>query len=184
MSIKYFDVKNDDYSIVYYGYHAIGKIKSLYSSFIQNGFEANEIIKDVYLGNIDSCYDRENLKKLGITHIISVISGFSPPYPDDFEYLVINALDTTNTNLKDHFEVCSSFIDNALNKYGGKVLIHCMAGKSRSATILAAYIIKHYGTDTNNALKSIKIKRNIIEPNSYFIEQLNEYHKELYSCFN
>jgi protein-tyrosine phosphatase len=55
-----------------------------------------------------------------------------------------------------------------------------MAGRSRSVTILAAYIIKITGMDVETTLSTIKAKRNIIEPNEYFISQLEEYYKELY----
>jgi len=180
MIIKKYNAPTTDYNIIYYSSYGINKIKSLITYSIGGKFEANEIIKDIYLGNIDSCYDHNELKKIGITHIISVIEGFNPPYPEDFNYFVINALDTLNTELKDCFKISNKFIDDALNN-NGKVLIHCMAGRSRSVTILGAYIIKNFGTDVKNAIGSIKSKRDIIEPNENFINQLEEYYKNLYS---
>ena len=137
----------------------------------------------MYLGSINSVYDIDRLKELGITHIISVIAGFTPPYTEDFNYLVLNAMDTTNTDLSKHFDYTNSFIDEAFNS-GSKILIHCMAGRSRSATILAAYIIHKFGIDYENTIRSIKSKRCIVEPNSYFVEQLNEYYKNLYTKDN
>ena len=59
-----------------------------YYGYNTNVFEANEILNGIYLGNINSVYDIERLKSIGITHIISVIGGFVPPYPVDFNYLV------------------------------------------------------------------------------------------------
>ena len=179
MSIKTYNAPTTDYSIIYYGSYGVNKIKSLFTYSFGGKFEANEIIKDIYLGNIDSCYDYDELKKLKITHIISVIEGFEPTYPDKFNYFVINALDTLNTELKDCFELTNKFIDDALNN-NGKVLIHCMAGRSRSATILGAYLIKNFGVDVKNAIASIKVRREIIEPNENFVNQLDNYYKELY----
>lgn len=179
MSIKSYDVKTTDYNIIYYSSCAINKVKSLISYASNRVFEANKIIEGVYLGGIDSVYDKDELKKLGIKSIISVIAGFEPPYPEDFNYVVLNALDTVNTDLKDFFSMTNDFIDDSLDN-DEKVLIHCMAGRSRSVTILAAYIIKITGMDVETTLDTIKAKRNIIEPNEYFVKQLEEYRKELY----
>ena len=59
-----------------------------------------------------------------------------------------------------------------------------MAGRSRSVTILAAYLIKTYALDVKNTLASIKSKREIIEPNENFVNQLKEYYKKLYKFKN
>ena len=59
------------------------------------------------------------------------------------------------------------------------ILIHCQAGRSRSVTILAAYIIKTFGLDVKTTIDIIKNKRNIIEPNKYFINQLERYYNSL-----
>ena len=182
MSIRIYDVKTDDYSLFYYGSYTLSKIKSLFTYSIGGDFEAQKIIDGVYLGNINSVYDYEEMKKLGITHIISVVAGF---YPSDksFNYLILNALDTENTNLSEYFEICNNYIDEVLEN-NNKILIHCMAGKSRSVTILCAYIIKKFGMNVENSLKSIKYKRDIIEPNQGFLKQLKEYYNYLYSCNN
>lgn len=179
MSIKSYDVKTTDYNIIYYSSCAINKVKSLISYASNRVFEANKIIEGIYLGGIDSVYDKDELKKLGIKNIISVIAGFEAPYPEDFNYVVLNALDTVNTDLKEFFSMTNDFIDDSLDN-DEKVLIHCMAGRSRSVTILAAYIIKITGMDVETTLDTIKAKRNIIEPNEYFVKQLEEYRKELY----
>ena len=181
MSIQVYDVKTNDYSLFYYGSYTVSKIKSLFTYSIGGRFEAQKIINGLYLGNINSVYDHEEMKKLGITHVISVIAGFYPYLSEDnkFNYLILNALDTENTNLMDYFEICNDYIDQALEN-NNKVLIHCMAGKSRSVTILCAYIIKKFGMNVKNCLKSIKNKRDIIEPNQGFIKQLEEYYNYLY----
>ena len=40
-----------------------------------------------------------------------------------------------------HFPETISFIENALEKPGNKVLIHCLEGKSRSSTFTLAYMM-------------------------------------------
>ena len=103
------------------------------------------------------------------------MAGFVPPFPEDFQYLVINALDNENNDLSEIFKFSNEFIENALDN-NGKVLIHCMAGRSRSATILMAYLIDTIGMDVDNILLVVQNKRNIVQPNSAFMTQLKQYH--------
>lgn len=179
---RYINIDSTDYSIVHYTFDIYTKANCLLKYYSPNKdiFEANEITDYLYLGNINSVYDFNKLKSLGITHIISVIEGFIPPYPNDFNYLVINALDTLNTNLFDSFETSNDFIDDAVMN-NSKVLIHCQAGRSRSVTILSAYMIKTFGFDVDTTLNLIKNKRPIIEPNQYFISQLKRYYNDMFN---
>jgi hypothetical protein len=175
--VMYKDVNMSDNSLVYYSFYAYNMIVSKYFQNIKNDFEADEIIPGVFLGSINSSYDLDVLKSKGITHIISVILGYVPAYPDDFKYLIINALDNENNSISDVFQSCNNFINHALFEENGKVLIHCMAGRSRSATILSAYIIDTYGMNVDNVLNLLRSKRKIVEPNSSFIKQLDDYYK-------
>ena len=179
MSVEQHDVKTTDNNITYYTYSLLNKIRGNISYYYSYNFEADKIIDGIYLGSIDSVYDEKELHKLGITHIISAIAGFIPPYPDKFNYLVVNALDSLNTDLSDKFDLCNDFIENALEN-NGTILIHCIAGRSRSVALLAAYIIYKFGLDTDNAILAIKNKRNIIEPNQTFRKQLYQYYNKLF----
>ena len=65
---------------------------------------------------------------------------------------------------------------------GGKVLLHCVAGISRSATICIAYLMKHGGFNLLEAYNYTKMKRPIIKPNCGFFRQLIQYEKVLYGA--
>jgi hypothetical protein len=179
--IKYVNSETTDYSVVKLTYNLYTKANCLlkYYSDNDNKFEADEILNGVYLGSINSVFDSKKLKELGITHIISIINGFIPPFPNDFNYLVIDAIDNINTNLTNTFNDSNNFIDDVFNS-NGKVLIHCQAGRSRSVTILTAYMIRTFGIHPDVCLKIIKNKRSIIEPNVFFLIQLNEYYNLIY----
>lgn len=137
-------------------------------------FEANEILNGMYIGSLQSTYDLKSMNSLGITHIVVALPGYSPTFPHLFDYLVIGALDSTYTNLSDSFNIASDFIQKAFD-CGGKVLIACMAGRSRSATIAAAYLIKTFGLNSSTAIDFVKKSRCIIDLNSGFEKQLRSY---------
>jgi protein-tyrosine phosphatase len=173
--------ESDDFKIIRYCHNLYTKANCKARTILDNEniFEADEILNGLYIGNILSVYDKTRLQDIGITHIISVIEGFVPPYPDDFNYLVINALDNESTKIIKNFESSTSFINDAFENEG-KVLVHCMAGRSRSVTIVAAYIIDRFGINAKTTLQIIKSRRPIIEPNSFFTKQLEYYYDSLY----
>jgi len=139
---------------------------------------------NIYVSNYSTSTNLELLQGLGITHIISVIPSFNPPFPDKFKYLHIEAYDDEWQDMTSFFKETNTFIENCLVN-NGKVLIHCMVGRSRSMTIFLSFLInmirgkcqsfdynsiKIIGNDTksnliehNNLSKNSKIKRNNID---------------------
>lgn len=55
------------------------------------------------------------------------------------------------------------------------ILVHCMAGISRSVSVVTYYFMKKYYIDYNTAFIFIKNKRNVANPNESFREQLKQY---------
>lgn len=64
-------------------------------------------------------------------------------------------------------------------KKDGKVLVHCRAGISRSATICIAYLMVHNSLTLDQAFDFIREKRKIISPNMNFMQQLFEFERML-----
>merc|ERR1712054_230256 len=59
---------------------------------------------------------------------------------------------------------------------GGGVFVHCAMGKSRSATVVCAYLMRRYGITSDQALSQIREARPLCEPNEGFWKQLELYH--------
>ncbi|KAG8093535.1 hypothetical protein GUJ93_ZPchr0012g19683 [Zizania palustris] len=78
--------------------------------------------------------------------------------------------DTEEENLLDHLEPCLDFIDDG--RKAGKVLVHCFAAVSRSATIVTAYLMRTEQKSMEDALESLKEVNESICPNDGFLEQL------------
>ena len=137
-----------------------------------------EIIPHLFLGSIGSASNLKNLENSKITHILCCGSGIKNYFPDKFKYYNIPLLDSDKEDIKKYFGNSYDFIDNAI-KNNGNVLVHCHAGISRSSTILIAYIMKSQKMSLDKVLDLIKSKREQVNPNAGFMQQLKEYEKEL-----
>ena len=100
-------------------------------------------------------------------------------FPDRFTYKHVTVADTPETDITASFNTCFSFIDEA-RRAGGCVLVHCMAGVSRSATVVMGYLMKSQGMTFDAAFKHVKQCRPCICPNDGFRKQLQSYEKSLH----
>lgn len=120
------------------------------------------------------------LDKLDVKFIINI----APELPDtplsDTKpmYLRVNALDRPDVDLKCHFDEVADMIEE-VHQLGGKSLVHCVAGVSRSASLCLAYLMKHRGMSLREAFYHVKAIRPQIRPNSGFFQQLRVYEEEL-----
>ena len=95
------------------------------------------------------------------------------------EFYGIEALDIAVFPLFEHFHTATDFIDQALRD-GGKVLVHCGEGISRSSTLVLAYLMIKRGFRVQDAVRQVVKHRNIL-PNQGFLLQLCQLHDHLQS---
>ena len=93
---------------------------------------------------------------------------------DNFIHKVIGIPDVFTENIIQYFGECLLFMED--NK---KVLVHCMAGASRSATIIIAYLMWKNQLDFTEAVTLLEQIRPIISPNYGFVRQLQMFEKLL-----
>ena len=137
----------------------------------------NQIDKNIYLGGILPTQDPEFLKKIDIIIDMVDYHGLhTPKYPPRILYYHFPIDDLSNQNIRQYFDKTYKLIDYAVTN-NKNIYIHCMAGISRSSTILIAYYMKKYCIPLNQAMKMVSDRRNIIQPNPGFIEQLKDYEK-------
>lgn len=99
-----------------------------------------------------------------------------------FHYLTINVLDDKRSSLMPYFLSVIQFIEQA-RAHNAKVLVHCVAGISRSPTLILAYQIfenfllqksyhvQFYGNQ-QNLYSELQSKRDIIAPEMIFMSNL------------
>lgn len=145
---------------------------------LADNVDFNLVYPNVYIGNYSTSTNLELLTGLGITHILSVIPSFNPPFPEKFTYLHIPAYDDESQNLEGHFDNSVAFIHDVLQQ-GGKILIHCMVGRSRSVSMFIAFLISilqgdfdqscidtTIGADVSNEIEFRKFNRHIMQSQS------------------
>lgn len=133
----------------------------------------NKVLPGLYLGNFRDAKDREQLTKNNITHILSIHDN-AQPVLEDLVYKCIHAADSPDQELSGYFQESIDFIHNCrINN--GACLVHCMAGISRSTSIVAAYIMAVTQLNWKDALKAIKCCRSIANPNYGFQRQLQDF---------
>ena len=138
-----------------------------------------EIIDKIFLGSYSNAKDIEELEKNNIKYILNCASECKNIFEDKIKYLKLEIIDQNDFPIQDYFEKGSQFIHDSLNNENGNILVHCMQGKSRSTTILMAYLIKYKQENTNSAYKIIKAKRRLAMPNLGFMYKLREFEKKI-----
>ena len=138
--------------------------------------DIDEIIENLYLGNFSASENIQQLKDLGIKKDLSVIDfNDFPNYKDEnIIHKSVEVSDFDHQNIIQYFGECLNFI-----KGEEKILVHCMAGASRSATIVIAYLMWIEKMKFDDALNFVNSKRPIVDPNDGFREQLKIFEKLL-----
>ena len=129
------------------------------------------------------------LNHLNITHIINVTTKAPNKYKNNknLKYLNIKVEDyiilgTNNmkNKLLNQFNNIYNFIINSFNN-NGKVLIHCMAGVSKSSTCIISFLMKYLNKSLYNSYIYVYKCRPQIQPNGTFFKELIEYEKILFN---
>ncbi|XP_077580358.1 dual specificity protein phosphatase 22-B [Stigmatopora nigra] len=133
----------------------------------------NKVLPDLYLGNYRDARDREQLARNNITHILSIHDN-AAPILQEMTYLCISAADLPTQNLSQYFKKSIIFMHESRLK-GEGCLVHCLAGVSRSVTLVVAYIMTVTGMGWKEALAAVRMVRPSAGPNLGFQHQLQEF---------
>ncbi|XP_017268247.1 dual specificity protein phosphatase 13-like [Kryptolebias marmoratus] len=144
----------------------------------------DEVWTNLYIGNVAVAQNRKTLHKLGITHVLNAAHskqgsiGDQSFYGNSCVYFGIPAEDSDHFDLSQHFKSAADFIHKGLKSTDGKVLVHCIMGVSRSATLVLAYLMMRKHLSLKDALRHVVQKRAIF-PNRNFLSQLLKMDEQL-----
>ena len=135
----------------------------------------DHIIDNIYLGDFRTADNIDILKEYNITHIINCPFNLPNKYPEQITYKRLELRDETDQPIIEKLEEAYQFIKENKDK---NIFVHCVFGKSRSASVVIFYIMKEKKLNFNEAKNFVKNIRQIVEPNSGFENELNRYYEE------
>ncbi|KAI7811448.1 serine/threonine/tyrosine-interacting-like protein 2 [Triplophysa rosa] len=144
----------------------------------------DEVWPNVFISEKSVAVNKARLKRLGITHVVNAAHGTGVYTGQTFyqnmnvSYMGIEIDDFSESDMSPHFRSCAEFLDDALLTHRGKVLVNSMMGVSRSAVLVAAYLMIFQNMSVMEALLEIRKKR-AINPNEGFLKQLRRLNETL-----
>ncbi len=169
--------------------------KSIYNHIINIFLYPTNIIDNIYLGNGYNASNYSVIRDYDIKYIVNVTNEI-PNYYEyniisnnindentllcstnnlDIKYLTIPIHDNSENFIYPYINQALEFIEEAQSNNDGNILIHCYMGSSRSASITLAYLIYKYNFTLNKGLKYLKKKRDIVNINMNFINDIKKY---------
>lgn len=164
------------------GEKSSNKIKSASIGFLRfHGLGLTRILPRLYLSGEDAVKSKSNLKSNGITHILNLTTNVENLFEPELNYKKIRVNDVSNEDMTHCFDQSIEFIQKAFEENEtNRVLVHCNAGVSRSASVVIAYLLKtgQYSS-FEQAYEFLRAARPAVSPNPGFIRQLKEFESRI-----
>lgn len=166
----------------YIGRHATehGLIEHEMDLILGNGKKG---VPSLYLGSVDALRDPEALQ-----HIDAVVSALGENYDntsirravgENRHHLRVTLWDEDDADISQYFQPVAEWISKQL-KQNRHVLVHCVAGHSRSTSLLIYYMLRYGGfRSVDEALSYIQQRRPTAHPNLGFMQQLYQAEREM-----
>ncbi len=176
-------------SIIDYYYNDYQKVERIYPH--QGGlflnmynltYEPTHIVDNIYLGNAYNASNYSCLYEKNIKLVINITEEIPNYYSDesDIDYYNVTIKDLNNNHISDYLTVTIKKIHNFYTnskETEQNILVHCFMGSSRSATIVVAYLAKYHNMSIDQAIQYCKDKRDLVNINTTFYNDLKEWYK-------
>lgn len=144
--------------------------------YVEGRLFPSHIDERVFLSNYGVASNVDVISLLGITHVINCTIDCPFAELDTISTLRVPVIDDQDQQINEHFLAAIDFIQKGLlSAADNKILVHCKHGQSRSATVLAAWLIQCRGHTVESSIEYLKSRRPKVCPNKGFVEQLDHF---------
>ena len=119
-------------------------------------------LSSVFIGGAVAANSFHVLRSLSITHFLNATEDlFLPGTPTaeyisrEFQVLRIPLRDDEDEDIEPYFFTAGAFIENAVND-GGRCLVHCHAGQSRSCALVIAWLLLYKSFNLRDAIRLVQ----------------------------
>lgn len=148
-----------------------------------------QILNFLFLGSVKDAQDPAFLAKHQIRYIINVSQEEYWSVDKRVQIVTFKVDDSATADIASLFPPTRNLINNVRDRYYRNeaakktsrpaVLVHCQKGRSRSVTIVLAYLIYVNGWSVAEAMKYVAARRPCAEPNIGFMEELRKLQESL-----
>lgn len=139
--------------------------------------QVSEITPFLYLTSVYGA-TKENILKKGITLLVNSAQELPKQDISGVESIKLFLDDTPYALINVYFDRIADKIHEHASR-GGRCMVHCVLGVSRSTSLVLAYLMKYKNMSLKNAYDFVASRRPCIRPNPGFWRQLLDYEKRL-----
>merc|ERR1740121_1463195 len=140
----------------------------------------------LYLGGIDGANMRDALEVRNIKLVVSIVDdGARVEAFDGITYWRSPSIRDSSDDAS--VGLLEALLDEAHGRIaaelarGHSVLVHCIMGMSRSATVVISYVMKELGLKVGPAAELVRCSRRIARPNAAFLEILGRVERKIFA---
>lgn len=122
------------------GSAAIGELVPLRPQLLM--LQLSQVTTSLLISNARAACNEDLLTREGVTFCVNVTRQQPFPSLPQVQGMRVPVFDDPAEDLYQYFEQCSDAIEEAVRS-GGKCLVYCKNGRSRSAAICTAYLMRH-----------------------------------------
>jgi len=138
----------------------------------------DQVLDWLFIGSLRTAQEQRVYDDLNITRVVTCGTGMSITLGDGMDQLLLALADTVDAKLSGHLQRGIDYIADAKAKHE-KVLVHCFAGLSRSASLVCAYLMRENRWTYAQSLDFVRAARPNVCPNEGFVRQLIAYEQDL-----
>ena len=139
--------------------------------------EPTYIKNKIYLGSSFNAANKSMLDKHNIKYIINITAEINNYYPNDITYVNYKMYDNNKETILHFLEDSYKKIKQFQENNDCNILIHCFMGASRSATLVAYYLMREFNIDPYYAYRLLKKRRKLVNPTRLLYNDLKRIKK-------